>query len=308
MPDEINTGGATTAPLPGDMVDDSGSTPGEHIKRMVDKSESGLDTKGQKKLYAGKYKTEEDLNKGIFEILKAKHGGDLEAVYKSLEREIGKGTTSRDTSDDSSGEEGVDGSSDGEDGSGDSDNGSDESGTDSETDADYTDAYGVIDDATVEFTENGELSEETYEKLSKTFKAPKGIIDEYIEGRQAQAELQAMKIYQVVGGKEAFDSMRNWAAGNMSKEQIQMFNEDIVSGDMNKIVRAVELCNTAFRKANGTHGKNFINTDKSSAGTNNGAYGSLQEFKKDMSDPRYKAGDTSFHQMVLNRLKHTTAF
>ena len=71
----------------------------EHIDEMVAKAEgkepkqevqNSAEGGKEEQLLAGKYKTEEDLQKGILELLKKDQGEDLESLYKNLESQMGK--------------------------------------------------------------------------------------------------------------------------------------------------------------------------------------------------------------------------
>lgn len=287
-------------------VDTISGTP-EHIAEMVAKADAGTNNHGDagKPLLAGKYKSEEELNRGLIEVLKAKHGGNLEEAYKSLASNIsGKDATSGDAGNQSDDSAGGDGQT-GDPAVGNTDDGNTDGSPEGSSSG--VDVSELVTNASLEWSEKGELSEETYQKLSESFKAPREMIDEYIEGMQAKAELAAVQVYNMVGGKEQFESMKTWAAGNLTNQQIEMFNDDITSGNPAFIARAVDMCNTAYTKANGSQGSNFLNSNVST-NSNSGGYGSLQEFKRDLSDSRYKTGDDAFHAMVQARLKNTSTF
>lgn len=288
--------------MPDPTVETVSGTP-EHIAEMVAKADAGTNNHGDagKPLLAGKYKSEEDLNKGLIEVLKAKHGGNLEDAYKAL---AGNLNTDSNASDKDNTDTGTDSQT--ADDAVDSSDSGDTDGTDKGSDADAP-ASQLIDDATIEFAEQGELSPETYEKLGKAYNVDKSMIDNYIAGMQAQAEVAANTVYSMVGGKEAFESMKTWAATGLDARQIEMFNEDIITGDPAKISRAVQMCNDAYTRANGKQGSNFLNSNVSTSNST-GGYGSLQEFKRDLADSRYSAGDSAFHALVQAKLKNTTTF
>ena len=308
---EPMTGGATTNPVNADnpygdknAATQNPSAPSdEYVERMVAKANGET---APEKLYAGKYKTEEDLHKGMLEVLKHKYGGNLEEAYKAI-----AGQSPANGVGDADGETGETGATGGSDVKGDSTDiqNTRDGSTDSDDkgDTQSSNPTELIDNATLEYAENGSLSDETYEKISKSLNASREMIDQYIEGQKAMAELAAQQVYAAVGGKEAYDSMVKWAATGLNKQQIDMFNEDIVTGDPARIARAVEMCNAAYAKANGKQGKNFLNSTNSN-NTNVVGYGSLQEWKADLKDPRYKSGDKAFHSHMQNRLKHTRSF
>lgn len=74
-----------------------------------------------------------------------------------------------------------------------------------------------------EYATNGDLTKETVEKLNKA-----GITNEFIEdfinGKKAQVELELNEISQVVGGRESMQTVINWAAKNLKVEEIESIN------------------------------------------------------------------------------------
>ncbi|MCD7779675.1 MAG: hypothetical protein LUH05_03260 [Candidatus Gastranaerophilales bacterium] len=74
-----------------------------------------------------------------------------------------------------------------------------------------------------EYAVNGDLTKETVEKLNQA-----GITNEFIEdfinGKKAQAELELNEISQVVGGRESMQTVIEWAAKNLKVEEIESIN------------------------------------------------------------------------------------
>lgn len=271
-----------------------------YLEQMANKADEGLDTTGQSNLLAGKYKTEDDLNQGILEVLRAQHGGNLEAAYASLAKDLGNGFNADEDGQDGEGED----ASDAEDNQDSKDNSDEDPEDNSEDNSDETPSNDeLMSSAEEEYAENGELSAETYEQLQKAFNVSKDMIDQFIDGQLAQAERAANQVYDMVGGEEAFNHMREWAGANLNKSQIAMFNEDVTSGNTDRIERAVEMCNSAYRKAMGMPGNDFLNGDRAVSTAVTG-YTSKAEMTADMKDPRYQAGDAAFHAMVQQRLKN----
>jgi len=153
-----------------------------------------------------------------------------------------------------------------------------------------------------EFAENGELSPESYEKLTKLF--PKSMVDSYIEGQTALAEKYQQSIYNLAGGQEQYSSMIDWASKNLSQQEIREFNDAVGSGDSTKAKFAVQALAHTYQKEN--KGDNILQGDRK-ATSGSGGYQSRAEMTKDMSDPRYKK-DSAFRKQVQDKLRNTTAF
>jgi hypothetical protein len=80
--------------------------------------------------------------------------------------------------------------------------------------------------ATNEFLAQGELSVDTYIELEKAG-YPKTLVDNYIQGRVAQAAQVEASAHALVGGEEAYQSMLTWAAENLSPNEVTAFNNAV---------------------------------------------------------------------------------
>jgi len=244
-------------------------------------------------LLAGKYQTEEELQKGILEKIKQDYG-DLESYYKTLES--GK----------ASGESSSEDTSDSEDTSSDSDTGEEDAPSNREEAADLLSQNG-LDMSTFEqeFAENGELSQESYDQLTQYF--PKNVVDTYIEGQKALATQYAQSIYQEAGDQDTYSQMVEWAAENLSQEEIDYFNEAVQSGDTVKAKYAVRALKSQF-DANSSKDSSGNNLNLAQAGTTGrrgaSGYSSKQEMVRDMQDPKYQ-NDPGFRSAVDAKLRQT---
>lgn len=157
---------------------------------------------GGEKLFAGKYKTVDELKKGVAELYtKGLSEEDIEKKYKELESGLGapKG-----------------------------DEGEPPVTPQTEIKIDET----PKPDASFqpffeEFAQKGELSEESYKALEAKGLS-KGVVDSYIEGQKLQLERQATAIYDSVGGQEKYGEMTLWAKDNLTEDEILAFNQAIV--------------------------------------------------------------------------------
>ena len=76
---------------------------------------------------------------------------------------------------------------------------------------------------TEEYMSTGALSEKTMADLNKVG-ITKDIVDNYIAGCNARMEAERNELAEVVGGREQMDSIIDWAAHNLSKEEIISIN------------------------------------------------------------------------------------
>ena len=141
-----------------------------------------------------------------------------------------------------------------------------------------------------EWSENGELSEDTYEKLAKAG-YPKAMVDSYIGGfkaQQAQAEGITMEqikaIKDVAGGDKGFEAVASYIAMNYSPEQIDAYNEAIGSGDVLKATEAVKAAHEAYTTRVGVEGE-IIGGKAAPAAQ---GYSHEGEMIADMKNPLYK--------------------
>lgn len=239
----------------------------------------GSEPSNEDKLLAGKYKTEEDLNKGIQELVK-KLGP--ENAYKFLEKQMG--SKGQDKKDDQK---------------------------ETITATTYQEAEEVVnklgldfDEFTQEFVTKGELSEASYKKLAEVG-IPKSVVDAYIEGQRVLLEQQANQVFSVVGGKEQYQELIKWAADNLTDSEIEAFNAS-VGGSVQQAVLAVEGLYAKYLKANGTPPK-LIEQTESSGVSMSERFESIEQLTEAMADPRYK-NDPAYRDKVMRKLKNSNIF
>lgn len=261
----------------------------KHAEEMIAKAEGKetsptTTTEEEGKLFANKYKTEEDLQKGTLELLKKK--GNLEDFYKSLESEV-LGNKEP--------EEEVE-----------------EEPTPTEVDEqEIKDLEKQKDESPVDFSEyekeffeKGELSEDTYKELEeKGFN--KQIIDRYIEGVQALAEKQAAVVFESVGGKDQYDEMIAWAADNLTEKEKQIFNKGTQTADIDEAKFAVEALYGKYMRAKGSAPRPI--QGKAPAASKGQRFESRQEVVEAMSNPKYEK-DPAYRAEVERKLAISDVF
>lgn len=278
----------------------------EYIDKMVAKAEgreaptTSEESQDQpdNKLLAGKYKTEEDLQKGILEVLKKQNEGkDLETIYKELESGLGAQSNDDNVTETQDNQMEID---TGETkGTGNTDNNTD--GDDDGEESKNT----QLDFAKYEqelYENNGQLSENSYKELEEQG-FPKYVVDQYIRGLQATAQAAAQEVYQITDGQENYQNMINWAKDNLDVAEQNAFNAQVNSNDPAVRRLAVEALYSRYTKANGTPPKNLLQGDTSRTTTRN-VYESRAQMMEDMRNPKYKT-DPAFRRKVQEKIRRS---
>jgi len=173
---------------------------------------------------------------------------------------------------------------------------SDEQQPDDSTEED-TNTNDVIVEASKEFFENdGVISEETYKNLAEVG-LPKELVDSYAAGQQALQQSEEGSIKAVTEGN--WDQMAEWAANNLSPEEVNTFDDIVQNGSVEQAKLASKGLYAQFKAENGV-------SPKLVQGAVNGSstmpFKSNQELARAMSDPRYKSGDKSYHEEIDRRI------
>lgn len=153
-----------------------------------------------------------------------------------------------------------------------------------------------------EYYENGGLSDDAYSVLEQNG-IPRAIVDQYIEGQTAIMNDMRQQAYSTVGGAEEYQKMINWAANNLSQGEIDAFNANLNTHDMDQASFAIQGLAARYRSEMGKMPTNMVFGETSTRSA--GSYASIAEMTRDMADPRY-ANDPAFRQMVADRLKNSS--
>jgi hypothetical protein len=209
---------------------------------------------------------------------KFKSPEDMANAYSELEKKMGQGTNEEQPAETTEENEG---------------DVQDDKPDDNEN-ADYN---AVVVDASKEFFENdGQLSEETYEKLAKAG-LPKELVDSYAAGQQALLQTEEGEIKSVANGQ--FDAMAEWANDNLEQEEINAFDDIVTTGTKEQAKFAVKSLYDRYTQANGSSPKLV---QGAVTGGSTMPFKSMQELARAQSDPRYKSGDKAYHEEIDRRL------
>lgn len=147
-----------------------------------------------------------------------------------------------------------------------------------------------------EFADNGNLSDTTYADLQARG-IPKEMVDTYIEGQKSLATEYQQEIYDVVGGEENYTQMSEWATDNLSDDEIDAFNDAIVSGNISQARLAIDGLAARYRQSGNAEPALVGGKASSSVET----YDSWAQVTKDMANPDYKK-DPAYRDAVQKKL------
>jgi len=156
------------------------------------------------------------------------------------------------------------------------------------------------------YQENGTLSDEMFGQL-ESVGFTRAMVDAYLSGTSAKTEeAQALsiaetnKIKKALGGAEEYQRMIDWAAkeGSISKEDAEAFNFAVATSNSGLIRLAAQQLQSQYRAANGYEPK--LLGGRSSQGTEN-KYQSTEQYLEDIANPKY-AKDPAFRQKVFAKL------
>ena len=115
------------------------------------------------------------------------------------------------------------------------------------------------------------------------------------------SEAQAEQLMDMVGGDKAYKSMLDWAGDNFSKEEVEMYDGVMESGNPNAIFFAVQALQARYNDAVGSDGQ--LLTGRGAENTDD-SFKSQAELVAAMSDPRYDR-DPAYRADLMRRLENS---
>jgi hypothetical protein len=115
------------------------------------------------------------------------------------------------------------------------------------------------------------------------------------------SEAQAQELMKMVGGQKAYQSMLSWAGDNFSKEQVEMYDSVMESGNPNAIFFAVQALQAQYNNAVGSDGQ--LLTGRGTQDTDD-SFKSQAELVAAMGDPRYDR-DPAYRAELMRRLENS---
>ena len=230
----------------------------------------------QEQLLAGKYKNAEDLEK----------------AYVELQKKLGSESSEESTETDDS-----------------LDIPKTEEDDEEEVKDEPSPALALVNEAAAEYWENNkELTPETMEKLGAM--SGTDLLAAYLEAQKNSpiedtpdlSSQNITEVQSVVGTKEEYGKVVQWAADNLSKAEVASFDELVSSGNVGAIKLAVSGLKAQYESANGYEGTMISGKPPT---TSKDVFRSQAELVAAMGDPRYEK-DSAYRQDVIEKLDRSS--
>jgi len=147
---------------------------------------------------------------------------------------------------------------------------------------------------------SGDLSAEQYEAF-----ASKGLsqdfMESFVKGQKAFMAQTRAEVYGSVGGERAYNEMIEWAAENLTADEVSAYDAAMMSGDMGQIKLHMQGLHARFTQATNRPRMLAGNVSQSNAA---GAFQSWAQVTQAMKDPRYQA-DPAYRKTIEQRLAVT---
>ena len=162
----------------------------------------------------------------------------------------------------------------------------------------------AIESATNEFSENGELSDKTFEALEQAG-LPRHFVEAYINGQQAMSVQQASAIQESIGGEGNYSAMSEWASENLTDSELDAFNSIVEGSSVDAAKVAVKGLYSQFLAAGGKGPSLVQGSTSGEAGVK--PFGSAAQLTEAMRDKRYET-DPAYREQIEKRLAVSTIF
>ena len=171
--------------------------------------------------------------------------------------------------------------------------------------------YGILDDLWDQATsEKGEYSKETLDKLSKL--STNELAKLHLEWRRDAAtkyvpkppdftEQNVQELKNIAGGDTKYNDMMKWAQGNLSEQEISMFDQVMEEGNPLSAFFAVKALAYRYNDEQGYQGKMLTGNAPKTSGTQ---FRSQAEVVQAMSDPRYER-DPAYRMEIMEKLERS---
>ena len=116
--------------------------------------------------------------------------------------------------------------------------------------------------------------------------------------QQPLSEADENVILESIGGEEGLEALGNWAQENLDSKEIQLYNQEVNSGDFTRARNALQSMYFAMQQQEG-YEPSLINGRLSQQSTD--VYRSVQEVEAAMNDPRY-LHDTAYTRDVEEKI------
>jgi hypothetical protein len=151
------------------------------------------------------------------------------------------------------------------------------------------------------YQENGVLDADLYAELAEKG-LPKNVVDSFIEGQQVRAERYETDVTSIVGGKEQFTQLQQWAGENLTDAERNSVNESITSGDVVKAQMAVNWLSGKYADSEGSQ-PNLVEGGVSKL--TGDVFTDREDLSQAQTDPRYTTSER-YRKEVQAKLERST--
>ena len=168
----------------------------------------------------------------------------------------------------------------------------------------------MITDASAEYAEKGELSEDMMSKFSEM--SSQDLVQAYMEMQANAPQAEAAEpvelsdndvnaIKNSVGGEVEYDKVIDWATNNLSESQIEAYDDIISTGNTDVIQMMVDGLKAKYDSVNGSEGRMLSGKAPNNSGD---VFRSQEEVVSAIADPRYDR-DPAYRNDVLEKLERS---
>ena len=174
-----------------------------------------------------------------------------------------------------------------------------------ETEAEYTEAQTLISNASQEYAETGNISDEMMEQFGEM--SSQDLVEAYMNiqanapeaAAEELSESEVNTIKNSVGGDQAYDNVMQWAGENLDPDQVDAFDNIIATGNSTAIQMMVNGLKAQYDSSNGYEGR-MLSGKSANAGSSD-VFRSQAELVAAMSDSRYES-DPAYRNDLLEKL------
>ena len=158
-------------------------------------------------------------------------------------------------------------------------------------------------DLSAEYEQSGQLTEDSYEKLAKAG-VSREYVDGYIRGQEALAVQYQSEVFDLAGGQQGYTEMIQWAARNLTADEVNAFNISVNSGNLEQAKLSVQGLMARYSISEGSEPRLVKGV---ATGDATAVFRSTAELVAAMKDPKYK-NDPAYRQDVIEKLGRSSIF
>jgi hypothetical protein len=159
----------------------------------------------------------------------------------------------------------------------------------------------VVEDASKEWAEKGELSEETFKSLEGVGLS-RDMVNTYIAGQQAIVTNLQTAAYEPFEGSEGYAKATEWASANLSEDEISALNVQLTSTNPAIVAQGAKALAKTYTENADVEPSLLRGNGNGNA--NGDTYSSRAEMMRDMASPKYRT-DSGFRNEVKEKLRRS---